>query len=70
MINYDELNSRGKVTADWERVKDHSCGGRCWIEYDESRQYRVECEKCGTVSKVTTTSLDNAIRLWNDGAVL
>ncbi|HBC94804.1 MAG TPA: hypothetical protein DCZ10_18380 [Pelotomaculum sp.] len=68
MINYDKLPSRGKETSDGEKTKNHgiSCGGRCYVFYDENRWYRVECEKCGTLVKYRTNSLDLAIKIWND----
>lgn len=67
-MNYDELPSRGKVTSDGEKTKNHgiSCGGRCYVFYDESKQYHVECENCGTIVTFKTNSLDWAIKIWND----
>jgi Fe2+ or Zn2+ uptake regulation protein len=65
-MNYDELPSRGKVTADGEKTKNHACGGRCYVFYDENRQYHVECEKCGTLVTFKARSLDWAIKIWND----
>jgi hypothetical protein len=68
MVNYDKLPSRGKITSDGEETKRHgtSCGGRCYVFYDEDRQYHVECENCGTIVTFKTTSLDMAIKIWND----
>lgn len=68
MINYDKLPSRGKEASDGEKTKNHgiSCGGRCYVFYDENRWYHVECEKCGTLVKYRTNSLDLAIKIWND----
>lgn len=68
MINYDKLPSRGKEASDGEKTKNHgeSCGGRCYVFYDESRQYHVECEKCGWLVAFKTTSQDRAIKIWND----
>lgn len=67
-MNYDNLPSRGKVTSDGEKTKDHykDCGGRCYVSYDENKQYHVECEKCGTVAIYASTSMDLAIKMWND----
>lgn len=68
IVNYDKLPPRGKVTSDGQKTKNHgkSCGGRCYVFYDENRRYRVECEKCGTLAKFQTNSLDLAIKIWND----
>lgn len=68
-LNYDELPNRGKIASDGEKVKNHgitACGGRCYVFYDENRQYHVECEKCGTLITYKARSLDYAIKLWND----
>ena len=67
-MNYNELPSRGKLTSDGEETKKHgiSCGGRCYVFYDENQQYHVECENCGTIVTFKTISLDYAIKLWND----
>lgn len=68
IVNYDKMPSRGKETSDGEKIKNHgiSCGGRCYVHYDENRVYRVECEKCGNLVSFKTSSLDLAIKLWND----
>ena len=65
---YDKLPTRGKETSDGERTKKHgaSCGGRCYVFYDEDRVYHVECENCGMLVTYKTTSLDMAIKIWND----
>lgn len=68
IVNYDELPSKGKVTSNGERIANHKgeCHGRCYVFYDENTRYRVECEKCGTIVRFKTYSLDNAIRTWNN----
>jgi len=65
---YEKLPSRGKVTSDGEKTKNHysECGGRCYVFYDENKQYHVECEKCGTVAIYSAPSMDFAIKMWND----
>lgn len=67
-MNYDKLPMRGKVTSDGEKTKKHgiSCGGRCYVFYDENEQYHVECENCGTLVNYKARSLDLAIKRWND----
>jgi transcription elongation factor Elf1 len=65
-MDYDELPSRGKVTAFGEKTKNHKCSGKCYVFYDEDRNYHVECEHCGTVASYKTNSLDSAIEIWND----
>jgi len=67
-MNYDKLPTRGKEASDGVRTKKHgtTCGGRCYVFYDEARTYHVECEKCGTIVTYKTTSLDMAIKIWND----
>ena len=67
-MNYDKLPTRGKETSDGEKTKKHgiSCGGRCYVFYDEDCKYHVECENCGTLVSFKTISLDMAIKLWND----
>jgi len=66
--NYDELPSRGKITSDGEKIANHhgQYGGRCYMFYDEKGRYRVECEECGTVARFKTSSLDLAIKTWNN----
>lgn len=68
VMNYDKLPMQGKVTSDGEEAKKHgiSCGGRCYVFYDEDRQYHVECEHCGTLVTYKARSLDLAIKIWND----
>jgi Fe2+ or Zn2+ uptake regulation protein len=68
-MNYYELPSRGKVTAEGIKTKNHACGGRCYVFYDEDMKYHVECEKCGTVAEFTARSLDGAILTWNYGMI-
>ena len=65
---WDEMPSRGKVTSDGEEAQRHgiTCGGRCYVHYDENRWYRVECENCGDIVKFRTISQDFAIKIWND----
>lgn len=65
-MNYDELPSRGKVTADGEKTRKCGCKGRAYVFYDEDRKYHVECEKCGWVVAYKAPSLDIAIKMWND----
>jgi transcription elongation factor Elf1 len=67
-MNYDKLPTRGKETSDGVKTKKHgiTCGGRCYVFYDEDREYHVECENCGTIVTYRTTSLDRAIKIWND----
>jgi hypothetical protein len=66
-LNYDELPSRGKATSDGEKTKNHNaCGGPCYVHYDENRVYRVECVKCGNLVTFKASSLDLAIKIWND----
>ena len=64
-MNYNELPSRGKSTSDGEKTRDCHCGGRCYVFYDESERYHVECERCGEVAKYKTNSADKAIKVWN-----
>ena len=68
IINFDKLPSRGKETSDGEKAKNHgvTCGGRCYVFYDEDRQYHVECESCGVIVVYKSRSLDLAIKIWND----
>lgn len=68
IVDYDKMPLRGKETSDGEKTKNHgiSCGGRCYVHYDENRWYRVECEKCGNIVKFKSDSLDLAIKIWND----
>jgi len=68
MNKWEYMPSRGKMTSDGEKAKKHNsvCGGRCYVHYDENRLYRVECEKCGTLVIFKTSSLDLAIKIWND----
>lgn len=68
IVDYDKMPSRGKETSDGEKTKNHgiSCGGRCYVHYDENRVYRVECENCGNLVSFKASSLDLAIKLWND----
>lgn len=67
-MDYDSLPSRGKETSDGEKTKNHgiTCGGRCYVFYDEQGKYHVECEHCGWLVAFRTSSLDLAIRIWND----
>lgn len=65
-IKYDKLPERGKVTSDGEHTRKCHCGGRCYVFYDEAREYRVECENCGTIVRYKAGSQDRAIKLWND----
>ena len=54
-----------RITSYGVWIRDCQCGGRCCVFYDEDRQYRVECEYCGTVDKFEAPSFDEAIRIWN-----
>jgi len=68
MTDYDKLPSRGKETSDGEKTSNHHslCNGRCYVFYDEDRQYHVECERCGTLVIFKANGLDRAIKIWND----
>jgi len=67
-MDYDKLPNRGKETSCGEKTKRHgiSCGGRCYVSYDENRWYTVHCENCGEIAKFRTNSMDWAIKIWND----
>ena len=66
MINYDELPSRGKVTSDGERIRKCHCGGRCYVNYDEDRKYSAYCENGGHIVSFRASSMDLAIKVFND----
>jgi len=66
IYGYEELSSRGKIASDGEETRKCNCGGRCYVFYDEDRQYHVECENCGTIVAFKTKSQDWAIKIWND----
>lgn len=63
---YGELPSRGKVASDGEKARNCVCGGRCYVSYDEEKLYRVDCERCGILTAFRASSLDRAIKIWND----
>ena len=65
-MNYVKMPSRGKITSDGEWAKDCGCGGKAYVFYDEDATYNVECENCGTVLRLITSSLDGAIKFWNN----
>ena len=65
-MRFEDLPLRGKVTSDGEEARKCTCGGRCYVFYDEDRQYHIECENCGTVVNFTSSNLDRAIKFWND----
>jgi PHP family Zn ribbon phosphoesterase len=66
IVNYNKLPPHGKVTSDGEETRRCACGNKCYVFYDEERQYRVECEKCGEIVSFKTSSMDKAIKIWND----
>ena len=62
-MNYDKLPTEA---SDGRKQKAGiSCGGGVTF-LDEDCKYHVECENCGTLVSFKTTSLDMAIKLWND----
>ena len=65
-MDYEELGSRGKITSDGEITRNCLCGGRCYVFYDESERYHVECEHCGEIAKFKANSTDKAIKKWNN----
>jgi len=64
-VNYDEWPTRGKETSEDEKMRNCICGGRTYTSYRENRLYVVLCEKCGERNKFRTSSMDEAIKLWN-----